>query len=76
MVKTWKESSQSGPITHVQTTCPDPACQKIIDEQFDVQKKKRELIEKERQERTQARENHNHTTHVSISLGKKRYASK
>lgn len=29
--RSWKEKVGSGEITHTQTVCPDPACQKIVD---------------------------------------------
>lgn len=55
--KTWKEKTKGGVITHTAYACPDPACQKIINQQFAEQKVKREAIEKDRQERALASKN-------------------
>ena len=42
----WKETVERGaPIIHVETVCPDPECQKIVDAQFDEIRQKRELQE-------------------------------
>lgn len=50
-VKTWKEYSRAGLVIHTTTTCPNPDCQKIINQQFAAQKKKQETIEKAKQKR-------------------------
>lgn len=52
--KTWRELTKGGVIIHTACTCPDPVCQKIVDQQFADQNEKREAIEKEREKRTLA----------------------
>jgi hypothetical protein len=46
--KTWKENvktySGTSPVVHVDTICPDPECQKIVDGQLAIQKEKRAVI--------------------------------
>ena len=42
----WKEIVDRGtPIVHIETVCPDPECQKIVDAQFAEIRQKRELQE-------------------------------
>ena len=44
--RTLKETVNRGtPITHVETVCPDSACQKVVDAQFAEIREKRELQE-------------------------------
>lgn len=51
VVKTWQEYSGNSLVTYTTTTCPDAACQKIIDRQLASQKEKRETMERDREER-------------------------
>lgn len=42
--KVWTETVGRSVATHTQTICPDPACQKIIDEELAARREKRELL--------------------------------
>ncbi len=57
VVKTWKEYIRGSILVHTSTSCPDAACQKIVDGKLAAQKEKREAMEKERMERALARKN-------------------
>jgi hypothetical protein len=54
VAKTWKEQTKGGVVVHTLTVCPDPACQKIVEQQFANQKEKRDAIEKDKQDRAAA----------------------
>lgn len=45
--KSWKETLGGAVITYTQTVCPDPECQKIVDEQLQNKKDKLDKIQKE-----------------------------
>ncbi len=53
--KTWTEEIENfmgkTTIKHMETVCPDPECQKVVDEKIDIQKKKKEALQQEREER-------------------------
>lgn len=49
----WTEMVGQVLVTHVQTICPDPACQKIVDEQMAAKKEKKELIMNARKTRSE-----------------------
>lgn len=53
--KTWKEKTTNfmGTITviHTETVCPDPECQKIVQKQLDMLKKRKEEFEQDKEER-------------------------
>ena len=55
VVRKWTEKFESGVVTTTQNRCPDKACQDIINEELEAQKQKRELMEKHKIERLQAR---------------------
>jgi len=38
--KTWKEKISGSLVVFTQTVCPDPECQKIVDEQLQIKKDK------------------------------------
>lgn len=38
-------------VTYTETVCPDPECQKIVEKQLAVQKKKREELEQSKEDR-------------------------
>lgn len=42
--KVWTEMAGKVLITHTQTICPDPACQKIVEEEITARREKKELI--------------------------------
>lgn len=54
--KTWEEKvvSTTGYISSVsftETVCPDPACQKIVDQKLKVERDKKKAFDKEREKR-------------------------
>lgn len=42
--KVWTEMVGRSLVTHTQTICPDPACQKIVEEELAARREKRELF--------------------------------
>ena len=54
-VKTWREYIGESLITYTTTTCPDPKCQKIVDEKIAAQVEKRKLLADKRAQSKQAR---------------------
>lgn len=48
--RTWKDRAggRGAPITHVESVCPDSACQKIVDAKFAEMRERRELSEERR----------------------------
>lgn len=42
--KTWKGKVGISVVTYTQTICPDPACQKIVDQAIADRKEKNELL--------------------------------
>lgn len=40
--KTWKEPTIGGTVFHTITSCPDPDCQKVVDQQLAAQKERQE----------------------------------
>lgn len=49
--KIWKEKINGSLVTYTQTVCPDPECQKIVEEQLQVKKDKLEDIHQKSLER-------------------------
>ncbi len=53
--KTWTEDVDTffgkSKITHTETVCPDPDCQKIVEEKLDAQKQKTENLQLAREKR-------------------------
>jgi len=49
-VKTWEERVGNSLLTHTLNSCPDPACQKIVEEDFAVSKAKIALLAQKRLE--------------------------
>lgn len=58
LVKTWKELVGTSMVTYSLSTCPDPACQKIVDSQNKEKERKREENMQKIQARQQARFGH------------------
>jgi hypothetical protein len=58
--RTWKEDvktySGTSSVVHVDTMCPDPACQKLVDDQLAVQKEKRMVIAQNQKRRVLERQ--------------------
>lgn len=54
--KTWKEKSGTSVVTYVLTICPDPVCQKQVDEATAERKAKSERLIKAKLDAKQARE--------------------
>lgn len=54
-VKTWEEKVGNFVLTHTTNVCPDPACQKIVDEQIAARNAKSDLLEKKRAEAKEER---------------------
>lgn len=54
--KTWKGNMGVSVITYIQTVCPDPECQKIVDETTAQRRAKNELLLKEKAKAKLARE--------------------
>lgn len=54
--KSWKGKSGNSIIFYTQTICPDPTCQKIVDQGIAERKEKAELILRKKDEAKQARE--------------------
>lgn len=58
--KTWKENvktySGTSPVIHVDTVCPDSACQKVVDDQLAMQKEKRAVIARNQEVRAAERQ--------------------
>jgi len=50
--RTWKEHLNGMVLIHTSTVCPDKACQKIVDEQFAIQKRQKEAVEEARTQRS------------------------
>lgn len=44
VAKVWKEYVGKSLVTYTETVCPDPACQKIVEEEFAAQREKRERL--------------------------------
>ncbi|MFH0863743.1 MAG: hypothetical protein V1858_01455 [Candidatus Gottesmanbacteria bacterium] len=63
--KTWKEKTPSGFVTHTLSRCPDSDCQKIIDQQFAVQKLQREAREENKHRQIELKKKN---LHPSLSL--------
>ncbi len=61
-VKSWKECVKGLTTLFTSTTCPDAACQKIVDGKLAVQKEKRETLENERIQRALAHKRQNLTS--------------
>lgn len=57
VAKTWKEKIETysgiSVVVHTETICPDKACQALVDKELEVQRKKREKIKTDREQRTQ-----------------------
>jgi hypothetical protein len=51
VAKSWNEHIGNSLVTYVNTVCPDPECQKIVDEQLKKKKEKIEAIHRESVER-------------------------
>ena len=53
--KTWKEEVATffgtSTVTHTDTVCPDPECQKIVEEKLEIQKQKTEDLKAEKQKK-------------------------
>ena len=49
--KSWKEYVGASLVTYVETVCPDPECQKIVDDQLKKKKDKIEALQKESMKR-------------------------
>lgn len=53
--KTWKEEVDTffgkSVITHTETVCPDPECQKIVEEKLEAQRQKTEELQAAKEER-------------------------
>lgn len=53
--KTWKGTIQNltgtTSVTYTESVCPDPDCQKIVDKELAAQKKKRDEIAKNKEDR-------------------------
>lgn len=47
VAKNWSEYIGSSLVTYTNTVCPDPKCQKIVEEQLNKKKDKLEKIQKE-----------------------------
>ena len=45
MSKTWTQTVGNFPLTRTITVCPDPECQKVINDEVLAQKEKREAID-------------------------------
>lgn len=54
-LKSWQETVMNfmgtSVITYTETVCADPECQKIVEKNFEIQRKKRELFEKNKESR-------------------------
>ena len=55
IAKVWKEYVGKALVTHTNTVCPDPACQKIVDGEIAARREKRELLKNLRIKSSQAR---------------------
>jgi hypothetical protein len=42
--KVWQEYLGQSLVTYTDTVCPDPACQKIVEEEIIARREKRELV--------------------------------
>jgi len=42
--KVWQEYLGQSLVTYTETVCPDPACQKIVEEEIVARREKRELV--------------------------------
>lgn len=49
--KVWTEMDGHTLVTHTQTVCPDPACQKIVEEEIAARREKKELLINQRKSR-------------------------
>lgn len=54
--KSWKGKIGTSVLTHTLTICPDPACQKIVDQGIADRKAKNDLMIKNKAEAKAARE--------------------
>lgn len=54
--KSWKTKSGNSTVFYTQTICPDPICQKIVDQGIADRKEKAELILRRKDEAKLARE--------------------
>lgn len=54
VAKVWQEYVGQSLVTNTITVCPDPACQKIVDEELAVRREKRELLANKRNLRPSA----------------------
>lgn len=48
----WKEEVKGGVITHTETVCPDPECQKIVEADFAARREKRLSFENKKSQTT------------------------
>ena len=68
--KTWEEKITNfmgtSIITHTQTVCPDPECQKIVEKEQDVRKKRKEELEQNKEDR-RIRFKKLHRTNITFS---------
>lgn len=65
ITKTWTEKMDTffgtSTVTHTETSCPDPECQKIVEEKNLMLKQKKEQMEQDRQDRLKrAQKNRQH----------------
>lgn len=62
MAKKWSEKIKIGNrpsvIYHTETICPNPKCQKKVDEELSAAREKRAQIEKEREKRGEEQKAH------------------
>ena len=47
VAKSWKEQVGTSFLTYTMTVCPDPECQKVVDDQLQSKKDKLEKIQRE-----------------------------
>ena len=70
--KTWKETvtnyMNTTVVVHTETVCPDPECQKIVEKDLVVQKEKRDVIRRNKEERAAQNQARNGKSRTSISL--------
>lgn len=51
VIKSWTEVVGNSTITHSESDCPDPECQKAVNSGIAKQKKQREMQENEKKQR-------------------------
>jgi len=68
-LKTWEERVGNSVITHTTNVCPDAVCQKIVEEEFAVQKAKSDLLDRKR---IQAKEERNKLSVANRKLQRKK----